>query len=84
MLCHKSSDGLFLFSISPKFHKKKKLASLKGFSEMSKPNNFLHIHFQIEDKHKYKPSGEFHSLKPSNTQNIQGFIFRRQSYSNIH
>ena len=26
-------------------------ALLKGFSEMSKPNNFLHIHFYIEDKH---------------------------------
>ena len=24
---------------------------LKGFSEMSKPNNFLYIHFYIEDKH---------------------------------
>ena len=24
---------------------------LKGLSEMSKPNNFLYIHFQIEDKH---------------------------------
>ena len=29
-------------------------------------------------------SGEFHSLKPNNTQNIQGFIFRKQSYSNRH
>ena len=24
---------------------------LKGFSEMSNPNNFLYIHFYIEDKH---------------------------------
>ena len=43
-------------------------ASFKGISEMSKPNNCRYIHFKIEDKHKYKHSGEFHSLKPSNTR----------------
>ena len=27
------------------------IPNLKGFSEMSNPNNFLYIHFYIEDKH---------------------------------